>query len=100
MSRRRGWEILVLAFGALFLAVVVYSFRPGRRPAPGRAGETAPHPPSSQEAGQPMTVSKGFDYTESVGGKPVFRIQSERTVGTCCVGSISSSRGSDRAASR
>jgi hypothetical protein len=28
-----------------------------------------------------MTVSKGFDYTETVGGKPIFRIQSERTVG-------------------
>lgn len=28
-----------------------------------------------------MTVSKGFDYTETVNGKPLFRIQSERTVG-------------------
>ena len=28
-----------------------------------------------------MTVSKGFDYTETVGGKPIFRIQAERTVG-------------------
>ena len=81
MSGRRGWEILVLAFGALFLAVVVYSFRPGRRPASGRAGDTVPHPPAAQEAGQPMTVSKGFDYTETVGGRPIFRIQSERTVG-------------------
>jgi lipopolysaccharide export system protein LptA len=81
MIRRRGWEILVLAFGALFLALVVYSFRPGHRPASGRAGDTVPRPPSAQEGGQPMTVSKGFDYTETVGGKPVFRIQAERTVG-------------------
>jgi len=28
-----------------------------------------------------MTVSKGFDYTETVRGKPIFRIQSDRTVG-------------------
>ena len=81
MSRRRGWEILVLLFGAVFLSLVVYSFRPGRRPASGRAGDTVPQPPSAQEGGQPMTVSKGFDYTETVGGKPIFRIQSERTVG-------------------
>lgn len=81
MRGRRSLEILVLAFGAVFLAVVVLSFRPGRRPASGRAAATVPHPPPGQEAGQPMTVSKGFDYTETVGGKPVFRIQSEATVG-------------------
>jgi lipopolysaccharide export system protein LptA len=81
MKGRRGLEVLVLAFGALFLAVVVYSFRPGRRPSSSRGGESAPRPPPGQEAGQPMTVSKGFDYTETVGGKPIFRIQSERTVG-------------------
>lgn len=81
MKGRRGLEILVLVFGALFLAVVVYSFRPGRRPSSGRASDAAPRPPPGQEAGQPMTVSKGFDYTETVGGKPIFRIQSERTVG-------------------
>jgi lipopolysaccharide export system protein LptA len=81
MSRRRGWEILVLLFGAVFLALIVYSFRPGRRPASGRAGDAVPSPPSAQDGGQPMTVSQGFDYTETVGGKPIFRIQSERTVG-------------------
>jgi LPS export ABC transporter protein LptC len=81
MKGRRGLEVLVLAFGVLFLAVVVYSFRPGRRPSSSRGSESAPRPPPGQEAGQPMTVSKGFDYTETVGGKPIFRIQSERTVG-------------------
>lgn len=81
MSRRRGWEILVLLFGAVFLALVVYSFRPGRRPASGRAGVAVESPPSAEDGGQPMTVSQGFDYTETVGGKPIFRIQSERTVG-------------------
>jgi lipopolysaccharide export system protein LptA len=81
MKGRRGLEILVLSFGALFLAVVVYSFRPGRRPSSSRASVAVPSPPSGEQAGQPMTVSRGFDYTETVGGKPIFRIQSERTVG-------------------
>lgn len=80
MTGRRRLEIAVLAFGAVFLAVVVYSFRPGRRPS-SRPPDALPRPPASQEAGQPMTVSRGFDYTETVGGKPLFRIQSERTVG-------------------
>lgn len=80
MSGRRRLEIAVLAFGALFLAVVIYSFRPGRRPVAGPPTGALPRPPAG-EAGQPMTVSKGFDYTETVGGKPLFRIQSERTVG-------------------
>jgi lipopolysaccharide export system protein LptA len=80
MTGRRRLEIAVLAFGAVFLAVVVYSFRPGRRPS-SRSAEAVSPPPASHEAGQPMTVSEGFDYTETVGGKPLFRIQSERTVG-------------------
>ncbi len=80
MTGRRRLEIAVLAFGAVFLAVVVYSFRPGRRPS-SRPADTAAGAPDSEEAGQAMTVSKGFDYTETVGGKPLFRIQSERTVG-------------------
>ena len=81
MSGRRRLEIVVLAFGAVFLAFLVYSFRPGRRPASGSAAGTVPRPPAAGEDGLPMTVSKGFDYTETVGGKPLFRIQSERTVG-------------------
>lgn len=80
MTGRRRLEIAVLAFGAVFLAVVVYSFRPGRRPS-SRPPDAVPGAPASQEAGQPTTVSEGFDYTETVGGKPLFRIQSERTVG-------------------
>ncbi len=80
MSGRRRLEIIVLVFGALFLAVVVYSFRPGRRPVAGPATDALPRPPSG-ESEQPMTVSRGFDYTETIGGKPLFRIQSERTVG-------------------
>ncbi len=80
MSGQRRLEIAVLAFGAVFLAIVAYSFRPGRRPA-SKPPEALPGAPPSQEAGQAMTVSSGFDYTETVGGKPLFRIQSERTVG-------------------
>src|SRR5712692_3807133 len=80
MTGRRRLEIAVLTFGAVFLAVVVYSFRPGRRPS-SATPDALPRAPTSQEAGQAMTVSRGFDYTETVGGKPLFRIQSERTVG-------------------
>ena len=80
MIGRRALEIAVLAFGAVFLAFLAYSFRPGRRPSSGASGNV-PSPPAAGEDGLPMTVSKGFDYTETVGGKPLFRIQSERTVG-------------------
>lgn len=80
MSRRRV-EIAVLAFGALFLAFVLFQFRPGRRPLPGSGRENLPGAPASGERGQATTVLKGFDYTETVRGKPLFRIQAERTIG-------------------
>ncbi len=80
MTRRR-LEVLVLAFGAVFVAVVLFSFRPGRRPGSGSSRESLPRVPPAEEAGQPTTVLKGFDYTETVAGKALFRIQSERTVG-------------------
>ncbi len=79
MTARRAVEAGVLAFGALFVAFLVYSFRPGRRPAAGRAAR--PEVPPSAEAGQATTVLKGFDYTETLRGKPLFHVQSERTVG-------------------
>lgn len=80
MTRRR-LETAVLAFGGLFLAFVVYSFRPGRRPSSGSDREALPGKPPAADAGQPTTVLKGFDYTETLRGKPLFRIRSERTVG-------------------
>src|SRR5215471_1885645 len=78
MSRR--WELVVLAFGGVFLIFLAISVRPGRRPARSTAHEALPGVAAGEAAGQPTTVSKGFDYTESVKGKPIFRIQSERTV--------------------
>ncbi|HEY6099848.1 MAG TPA: LPS export ABC transporter periplasmic protein LptC, partial [Anaeromyxobacter sp.] len=75
---RRRIELAVLLFGAAFLAFLIYSFRPGRRPS--ASGPKEPLP-TAAEAGQPTTVLKGFDYTETVRGKPAFHIQSERTVG-------------------
>src|SRR5215831_9031840 len=78
MSRR--WELVVLAFGGVFLIFLAISVRPGRRPAQSTPREALPRVPAEEAAGQPTTVSKGFDYTESVKGKPIFRIQSERTV--------------------
>ena len=80
MTRRR-LEAGVLLFGALFLSFVLYSFRPGRRPSSGSNRDTLPHRAPAADAGQPTTVLKGFDYTETVRGKPLFRIQSERTIG-------------------
>lgn len=80
MSRRRV-ELAVLAFGVLFAAVVAISLKRGMRPGAAPSGKTSPQVPSSTEDGRPTTVLSGFDYTESVRGKPAFRIQSERTIG-------------------
>ncbi len=81
MSRRRT-EWIVVLFAALFAALLVFSFRPGRRPSSARGGrESLPKAPAGSEAGEATTVLKGFDYKENVGGKPLFHIQSERTVG-------------------
>ena len=79
-GRRRRLELAILLFGAAFVAVVLISFRPGRRP-----GTSAPPPDTETEAppgaGQATTVLSGVDFTESVKGKPLFRIRSEKTVG-------------------
>ena len=80
MTRRRV-EIAVLAFGALFVAYLLYSFRPGRRPSALSPRGAVSEVPPPAEAGQATTVLKGFDYTETVHGRPLFHIQSERTVG-------------------
>jgi lipopolysaccharide export system protein LptA len=77
--KRRGLEIALLLFGAAFLAVVVFSFRPGSRGAGrGRASQQVPPP---RDAGPATTVSTGFDFTESLEGRPLFRIKAERTAG-------------------
>jgi lipopolysaccharide export system protein LptA len=79
-GRRRRLELAVLAFGAAFLVIVLISFRPGRRP-----GSSTPPPQAEGEgppgAGQATTVLSGVDFTESVRGRPLFRIRSEKTVG-------------------
>lgn len=82
MTRRPG-EWIVAAFALAFVVFVAISFRPGHRPKEGaaRATEALPDPPASSEAGQPTTVLKKFDYTESLRGKTLFHIQSDRTVG-------------------
>jgi LPS export ABC transporter protein LptC len=81
MNRHR-LEWAILAFGAVFLIVLVLAFRPGRRPARGASGrENLPAIGTSKDAGEATTVLKGFDYTETFKGKPLFHIQAERTVG-------------------
>jgi lipopolysaccharide export system protein LptA len=81
MSRRRV-ELAVLAFGAVFAAVVALSLKRGLRPGVSSAVRKAPElPASSTEGGRPTTVLSEFDYTETVRGKPAFRIRAERTIG-------------------
>jgi LPS export ABC transporter protein LptC len=81
MTARRRIELAVLAFGAVFAAAVLLSLRAGVHSARSPARHAVPVVPSPSGAEQPTTVLSGFDYTETVRGKPVFRIRSERTVG-------------------
>ncbi len=37
--------------------------------------------PAARDAGPATTLSSGFDFTESVAGKPLFRIKAEKTAG-------------------
>jgi lipopolysaccharide export system protein LptA len=79
VSRRR-LEVAVLLFGVLFLGLLIFHFRPARRPAR-RSSSAGPLPVAPADGGQLTTVLQGFDYTETLRGKPLFRIRSERTVG-------------------
>lgn len=74
-------EVGILVFGAAFLVLLAVFFRPGQRPAARQPTHAMGTVPVDGESGQPTTVLSGFDYTESVGEKPLFRIKSERTVG-------------------
>jgi len=78
-------EIGILLFGAAFLALIAFFFRSGEKPASGggsfAGGRGSVRVPSGVPDGQPTTLLQGFDYTESVGEKPLFRIRSERTIG-------------------
>lgn len=73
-------EISILVFGAGFLVVLGAFFRPGHRVA-SQKPRAADGVPAGGEGGHATTLLSGFDYTESVGEKPLFRIRSERTVG-------------------
>jgi lipopolysaccharide export system protein LptA len=74
-------EISILLFGAGFLIVLGAFFRPGHRVASEKPRAAGGVPAAGQEGGQATTLLSGFDYTESVGERPLFRIRSERTVG-------------------
>jgi LPS export ABC transporter protein LptC len=74
----RRLELLVLAAGAIFVAVLALSFRSGRRPVQG-GGRALP--PAPEASGQATTLLEGFDFTESVKGKPLMRIRADRTIG-------------------
>jgi lipopolysaccharide export system protein LptA len=78
---RRRVELLVLAFGVLFAGAVALSLRARMRSSRSLARRAAPGLPAASIPGQATTVLSGFDYTETVRGKAVFRIRSESTVG-------------------
>ncbi len=78
--KRRTLELALFLFGAAFLAIVFFSFRPGSRPR-STASDAGRKIPAAREAGPATTLSSGFDFTESVRGKPLFRIQARRTAG-------------------
>jgi lipopolysaccharide export system protein LptA len=77
VNRKTGAR-LVLAFGAAFLLVLAISFRPGKRASKESDAGTLPTAPAGAEA---TTLLSGFEFSESVGGKPAFSIRAERTVG-------------------
>jgi LPS export ABC transporter protein LptC len=81
MTSRRRSELVVLGFGVAFAAAVLFSLRARLGSGRLQARRAVPGVPPRSEAGQPTTVLSQFDYTETVRGKPVFRIRSERTVG-------------------
>ncbi len=79
--RIRRLDLVVLACAALFAAVLVFSFRPASRPASGRRGGAEALGSSERARGQATTLLNGFDFTESVAGKPLLRIKADRTIG-------------------
>ncbi len=70
----------MLASAATFILVIAFSFRTGRRPMQGGGREPA-LPPAPEASGQATTLLEGFDFTESLKGKPLMRIQADRTIG-------------------
>jgi len=79
MRPRRRLELAVVGLAAIFLVVLGVSFQPGRRPGAGKA--RAGIPPAPEASGEATTLLEGFDFTESVGGKPLMRIKADRTIG-------------------
>ncbi len=77
----RRLDLVVLVCGLSFAALLVYSFQPGRRPASGRGKGLADLPSSEPARGQATTLLDGFDFTESLAGKPLMRIKADRTIG-------------------
>jgi LPS export ABC transporter protein LptC len=74
----RRLELAVLASAAVFVIVLAVSFRTGRKPSAGRERTL---PPAPSDSGQATTLLEGFDFTESVKGKPLMRIKADRTIG-------------------
>ena len=78
MNRSR-LQIALVAFGVAFAGFVAFSFRAGHRTTGGAPRPDAVPPP--RDAGPATSMSSGFDFTESVKGKPLFRIRAKKTAG-------------------
>jgi lipopolysaccharide export system protein LptA len=78
--KTRRLELIVLVCGLAFASVLVYSFRSGRRPSSGHRGAAAPGS-ATEGRGQATTLLEGFDFTETLRGKPLMRIKADRTIG-------------------
>ena len=78
---RKPAELAILACGGVFLLILAVSFRPGRRPAASAGRGAVADASAPESAGEPTTLLDGFDFTETVAGKPLLRIQADRTIG-------------------
>lgn len=79
--KHRRLELLVLAAGVLFVGFLAFSFRPGRRPNASKPRGRVAGAPAAEAAGEATTLLNGFDFTETLKGKPLLRIQAAHTVG-------------------
>jgi len=73
-------DLFVLVGGGAFVLLLAFSFRTAERPAAGRRA-SAPRAPTSASTGEATTLLDGFDFTETVAGKPLLRIKADHTVG-------------------
>jgi LPS export ABC transporter protein LptC len=75
---RRAARSILLALGAGLILLLIFLFRGARRHL---ASPPAPAPETEAGGRQPTAILSGFDYSETLEGKPFFRIHADRTFG-------------------